>query len=181
MYPFISYFDICARFLIGEDKSALEELRRTWGWMLDPNHATTGTTWEAIGAGGTIDGYQQAFTSLASGWSTGAAPALTNYALGVRPTGPGFSTFDAIPHPGGLAWAQGSVPTPAGAITFGWKQIQGGYLLKLVAPKSLKARVGAPGGAGARVFVDGNKVAATVSGNDVVVNVSGSHVVEVRD
>ena len=53
----------------------------------------------------------------------GALPALTNDVLGIRPTGPGFSTFDAIPHPSGLAWAQGSVPTPAGPITFGFKRI----------------------------------------------------------
>lgn len=181
VYPFISYFDVVARFQMNQDKSALDELRRTWGWMLGPTHQTTGTTWEAIGAGGNIDGYEQAFTSMASGWSTGAAPALTNYTLGIRPTGPGFSTFDAIPHPGGLTWAQGSIPTPAGSITFGWKQIKGGYLLKLVAPKSLQARVGAPGGKQARVYVDGNRAPDAVIGNDAVVTLHGSHVIEVLD
>jgi hypothetical protein len=181
VYPFISYFDVLARFQTGEDTSALEELSRTWGWMLGPTHQTTGTTWEAIGAGGNIDGYQQAFTSMASGWSTGAAPALTNEALGVRPTGPAFSTFDAIPHPGDLSWAQGSVPTPSGSIMFGWKAIKGGYLLKLVAPKSLVGRVGAPGGSGARVYVDGKRTADAVVGSDAVVSLHGSHVIEVLD
>ncbi len=181
VYPYISYFDVLARFQSGEDASALEELSRTWSWMLGPSHQTTDTTWEAIGAGGNIDGYEQAFTSMASGWSSGAAPALTNEVLGIRPTGPGFSTFDAIPHPAGLAWAQGRVPTPAGSITFGWKQIKGGYLLKLVAPKSLQARVGAPGGTRARIFVDGKRTADAVIGSDAVVSVHGSHVVEVLD
>jgi hypothetical protein len=181
VYPYISYFDVLARFQSGEDESALEELSRTWGWMLGPTHQTTDTTWEAIGAGGNIDGYEEAFTSMASGWSTGAAPALTNEALGVRPTGPGFSTFDAIPHPGNLTWAQGSVPTPAGSITFGWKRIKGGFLLKLVAPKSLLARTGAPGGKGARVFVDGNRTPDAVIGPDAVVSLHGSHVVEILD
>ncbi len=181
VYPFISYFDVLARFQTGEDRSALEELRRTWGWMLDANHQATGTTWEAIGAGGNIDGYEQAFTSMASGWSAGAAPALTNYALGVRPTGAAFSSFDAIPHPGDLAWAQGSVPTPSGSITFGWKRIKGGFLLKLVAPKSLVGRVGAPGGKSARVYVDGNRAPDAVIGSDAVVTLHGSHVIEVLD
>jgi hypothetical protein len=52
-------------------------------------------------------------------------------------------------------------------------------LLKLVAPKSLQARVGAPGGKGARVFVDGNRMPDAVIGPDAVVSVHGSHVVEV--
>jgi Bacterial alpha-L-rhamnosidase 6 hairpin glycosidase domain/Bacterial alpha-L-rhamnosidase C-terminal domain len=181
VYPYISYFDVLARFQSDEATSALEELRRTWGWMLDPAHQTTGTTWEAIGAGGTIDGFEQAATSMASGWSTGAAPALTNEVLGVRPTGPGFSTYDAIPHPGNLTWAQGSVPTPAGSITFGWKRIDGGFLLKLVAPKSLVARVGAPGGPKARVYVDGKRTPDAVIGQDAIVSLSGSHVIEVLD
>jgi hypothetical protein len=175
VYPFVSYFDVAARFAAGSDSSALHELRRTWGWML----RAPGTTWEAIGGSGTIDGFERAATSMAHGWSTGAAPALTNYVLGVVPTGPGFSTFDAIPHPGDLAWAQGGVPTPAGTITFGWKRIRGGFLLRLDAPGKLVARVGAPAGSNARVLVDGRQVAATTAGADTVATVRGPHTVEV--
>ena len=98
--------------------------------MLQPTQARTGTAWEAIGGGGSIDGYERAASSLASGWSTGALPALTNDVLGVRPTGPGFSTFDALPHPAGLAWAQGRVPTPAGAITFGFTSSSFGHHIR---------------------------------------------------
>jgi hypothetical protein len=175
VYPFVSYFDVAARYAVGADASAIDELRRTWGWMQSPAHATTGTAWEAIGAGGSIDGYQRAASSLASGWSTGALPLLTNDVLGVRPTGPGFSTFDAVPHPSGLAWAQGRVPTPAGAITFGFKQVPGGYMLRLQAPASLLARVGAPVPS-PRVLVDGKQVAAAPDGT---VSLRGSHVIEV--
>jgi len=175
VYPFIAYFDVAARFAAGADGSALDELRRAWGWMLSPTPARTGTNWEAIGAQGSIDGYQHAASSLASGWSTGALPALTNEVLGVRPTGPGFSTFDAIPHPSGLAWAQGRVPTPGGAITFGFKRIVGGYVLRLEAPPALLARVGVPVPS-PRVLVDGRPVAPAADGT---VSLRGSHVVEV--
>jgi hypothetical protein len=175
VFPFVTYFDLLARFGAGDGASALDELRRTWGWMLSPAHATTGTDWEAIGAGGSIDGYERAASSLASGWSTGALPALTNEVLGVRPTGPGFSSFEAIPHPGALAWAQGGVPTPAGTITFGWKRIRGGFLLRLQAPSALLARVGAPV-TSPRVLVDGTSAAP---GADGTVTVRGSHVIEV--
>jgi hypothetical protein len=175
VYPFVSYFDLLARFAAGADSSAVDELRRTWGWMLSPAHATTGTDWEAIGAGGSVDGYERAASSLASGWSTGALPALTSEILGVRPTGPGFSSFDAIPHPAGLAWAQGGVPTPAGPITFGWRRVAGGYLLRLAAPQSLTARIGAPVAA-PRVLVDGK---AATPAADGTVTVRGSHLIEV--
>ena len=50
------------------------------------------------------------------GWSSGAAPALTTYVLGVQPTSPGFATFTVTPHPGGLDSARGVVPTPRGPI-----------------------------------------------------------------
>jgi Bacterial alpha-L-rhamnosidase 6 hairpin glycosidase domain/Bacterial alpha-L-rhamnosidase C-terminal domain len=179
VYPFIGYFDVSARFAAGQDASAIDELRRTWGWMLAPSHQTDGTTWEAIGSDGSIDTYMLAFTSMASGWSAGAAPALTNDVLGVMPTGPGFSTFDAIPHPGGLKWAQGGVPTPRGLIRFGWQRLAKGYLLRLDAPAALQARVGAPAPAGATVLVDGRRVAGTAAGADVVVSVRGSHVIRI--
>jgi Bacterial alpha-L-rhamnosidase C-terminal domain/Bacterial alpha-L-rhamnosidase 6 hairpin glycosidase domain len=179
VYPFISYLYITAEFANGADEAALQQLRQTWGWMLNGNDQATGTTWEAIGAGGSIDGYQGPFTSMAHGWSTGAVPALTNDALGITPTGPGFSSFDAIPHPGDLTWAQGGVPTPAGLIEFAWQRETGGYLLRLVAPPSLHARVGVPAPANATVLVDGVPRAATVSGPDVVVDVQGSHVIEI--
>ena len=91
------------------------------------------------------------------------------------PTGPGFSTFDAIPHPAGLAWAEGGVPTPVGTIVFAWKRTDGGFVLQLRAPKGLVARVGAPV-AQPRVVVDGKAVNPAADGT---VTVSGSHTIEV--
>ncbi|HWB22704.1 MAG TPA: alpha-L-rhamnosidase C-terminal domain-containing protein [Gaiellaceae bacterium] len=179
VYPFISYLYIAGEFANGFDEAALDQIRQTWGWMLDGTDETTGTAWEAIGAGGSIDGYQGPFTSMAHGWSTGAVPALTNDALGIAPTGPGFSSFDAIPHPGDLTWAQGGVPTPAGMIELAWQKESGGYLLQLFAPPSLHARVGIAAPATATVLVDGQPRIATVSGPDVVVSVQGSHTVEI--
>jgi hypothetical protein len=67
------------------------------------------------------------------------------------------------------------VPTPAGAITFGFRRIPGGYLLRLEAPPGLAARVGAPV-ANPRITVDGKPVTPASDGT-VVLN--GSHVVEV--
>ena len=111
-YPFVSYFEVLARFATGDDARALELVRREWGWMLDPAR------------GG-------------HGWSTGAAPALTAYVLGVRPTSPGYATFDVDPHRGDLGWAQGQVPTPHGPIRFAWSRAGA----RLVVPPGTVAHV----------------------------------------
>jgi alpha-L-rhamnosidase len=58
--------------------------------------------------------------SMSHGWGSTMVPEIQRSLLGVRPTGPGFSTFDIIPPPSGLAWAIGSVPTPRGTISVAW-------------------------------------------------------------
>jgi hypothetical protein len=79
-------------------------------------HNGPGTTWETIGPyGGPPVNH-----SWAHGWSSGAAPALTEYVLGLRPTSPGFATFVVEPHPGPAIWARGSVATPKGPIRVEW-------------------------------------------------------------
>ncbi len=45
--PFIGYFELLARFAVGQDTSALELIRREWGFMLDNG---PGTMWENIDA-----------------------------------------------------------------------------------------------------------------------------------
>jgi hypothetical protein len=88
------------------------------------------TMWETIGpyGGGPTGG------SWDHGWSSGAAPALTNYVLGVRPTSPGFATFVVTPHTEGLQWAEGDVPTPHGSIHVSWRVVDGRTLVRVRAP-----------------------------------------------
>jgi hypothetical protein len=116
VYAFISYFELEARFITGLAESALEEIRRLYGWMT--SHDPSLTMWEGIGADGLP--YEGAFTSMAHGWSTGIVPALSNYVLGVIPTGPGFSAWSVKPMPGDVTWAKGQVPTPNGPINVFW-------------------------------------------------------------
>src|SRR5207247_1612662 len=99
VYPFISYFEVLARYASGLDDSALELIRREWGYML-ANGDHRGI-WKDIGpfGGGPIDG-----ESWNAGWSTGAAAALTSYVLGVQPGSLGFRSFAAEPHPSDLLW-----------------------------------------------------------------------------
>ncbi len=81
------------------------------------------TQWEGIGEGGKP--YEDDFTSMAHGWSTGIVPLMSNYVLGVKPAGPGFSRWIVKPITtgGGLTWARGAVPTPMGPISVFWGEI----------------------------------------------------------
>jgi Bacterial alpha-L-rhamnosidase C-terminal domain len=129
VYPFMSYFEVCARFEAGGDTEALDLIRREWGYMLAQG---PGTMWESIGpAGGPPTGDKPSFDA---GWSSGAAPALTRYVLGVVPTSPGFATFAVTPHVGDLEYAEGNVPTPHGRIRVAWKVTGGALELGVSAP-----------------------------------------------
>ena len=129
VYPFISYFELAARFEAGEDPLAYDLLRRTWGYML--THGP-GTMWETIGpyGGGPTDGNP----SYDAGWSSGGAPALTQYVLGVEATSPGYATFTVSPHTDTLDWAEGDVPTPHGPIHVYWAQTDRRLTLQVSAP-----------------------------------------------
>lgn len=142
VYAFISYFEIDARFKTGLADSALDEIRRLYGWM--SSHDPEITAWEGIGENGTK--YEGAFTSLAHGWSTGIVPALTNNVLGVTPTGPGFSTYNLKPIPGDVEWAKGVVPTPKGPITVSWSSNtnSGTFSLTWSAPDGCNGTISVP-------------------------------------
>ena len=99
-----------------------------WGYMLANGPRTT--MWETIApfGGGPLGG------SWDHGWSSGAAPALTSYVLGVQPTSPGYATFTVTPHPTDLSYARGTVPTPHGDITVSWTYARGKLSLSVDAP-----------------------------------------------
>ena len=128
--PFIGYYDVLARFATGEDKSALDLIRREWGFMLQNG---PGTMWENINA--TTGKPEDVLPSWDHGWSSGAAPALTTQVLGVRPVAPGFAKFVVTPHVGDLQWASGTVPTPYGTIHVSWRLVAGASVVTVSAPR----------------------------------------------
>lgn len=143
VYGFLGYPEVLARFAANDTAGALEELRRTWGWMVD--NSPGNTTWEATGLDGDVENYEGNFTSLAHGWAAGAAPALSNEVMGVKPTSPGFTTYDVIPHPGNLSWVEGIMPTPLGGIAVSWEADgAGGFKLKVTSPAGTVGRLAVP-------------------------------------
>jgi hypothetical protein len=166
-YPFIAYFEVVARYQLGFDPSALALIRREWGYMVD--HPPGTTMWETIGAfgGPPVD----ATPSFDHGWSSGAAPALTNYALGVRPASPGFGSYVAEPHPAGLRWARGTVPTPHGTITFSWAESRRQITATVTAPVAGTVIVPADGPAA----LDGKPIRTSQRGKTTVKVGAGTH------
>lgn len=157
VYAFISYFEIQARFLSGSASTALDQIRRTYGWMA--SHDPEVTFWEGIGTNGTM--YEEGYTSAAHGWSTGVLPALSNFVLGVIPTGPGFKTWTVKPIPGDVTWARGVVPTPNGPLSVSWTMEEGSsaFDMSVEVPRGTQGDVSVPvKSQGSAVSVDGRSV-----------------------
>ncbi|MCJ1446232.1 MAG: hypothetical protein MMC23_006737 [Stictis urceolatum] len=160
VYAFLSYFDIGARFRAGLVESAFDEVRRLWGWMSarDP-----GTFWEGIGEGGSL--YEQGYTSMAHGWSTGVVGLLTEEVLGVKPLEPGYERFEVRPVLGDLQWARGRVMGRFGGIEVSWGVDGGAFALNLTIPTGSVGEVMVPAdGDGKTVSVDGKVINGTVDG-----------------
>lgn len=151
VYAFISYFEISARFEANQPLSALEEIRRLYGWM--SSHDPGVTVWEGIGRNG--EPYEGGFTSMSHGWSTGVVPLLTNYVLGVRVRNVGYKRWLVQPYMGDLKWARGKVPTPFGALEVKWeKKGDVGFEIEVDAPEGTSGLVVIPVGEGIDVWID---------------------------
>jgi len=147
VYAFTSYPEITARFQTGDAASAIDEIKRLYGWMT--SHDPGITDWEGVGANGSM--YEGAYTSAAHGWSTGVVSELTNQLLGASPTSPGFATWDVTPHPGDVAWAKGQLPTPHGPLQVAWTSGEHTFRLTVDAPRGTSGTVTLPGGTQVRV------------------------------
>ena len=153
-YAFVSYFEIAARFESGLVESALEEMRRLWGFMAAGDPGVT--FWEGSGEAYNAD----PFRSRSHGWSTGVVPLLSRYVLGVTPTAPGFAAWSVKPHVGDLKWARGVVPTPGGqGISVRWEKSEGVFKMEIEVPEGLgEGTVAVPVGEKGTVRVNGEVV-----------------------
>jgi hypothetical protein len=166
VYAFTSYPEIQARFLAGQADSAIDQIKRMYGWMATHDPGTT--DWEGIGADGSM--YEGPYTSAAHGWSTGVLPALTNDLLGATPTGPGFATWSVRPHPGTVTWARGQLPTPHGPLKVSWTNGKNVFALTIDAPRGTSGTITVP--------ASGKRVQLIVNGRQV--RVLAGHTVTVR-
>jgi alpha-L-rhamnosidase len=65
----------------------------------------------------------------------------------VRVTSAGAATFDVSPPASGLAWAQGTVPTPRGPVAVHWRRSDdrdAGFALDVTVPAGARATIHLP-------------------------------------
>lgn len=152
------------------DRAATSLLHRTWDHMLGGDNP--GTFWENVSPSGGLQ--LGSYTSMSHGWSAAPTTYLTNDVLGVTPTTGGFATFDVLPHPeGGPTWAEGTVPTPGGAITTAWRRDSGSFTLAVTAPDGTSATAGVPASGVTQLSRDGQVVWQRGAANNSAVLTDG--------
>ncbi|HTJ66163.1 MAG TPA: alpha-L-rhamnosidase C-terminal domain-containing protein [Actinospica sp.] len=159
--PYISGYELDARLATNDTADAESLLSTVWGHMISAGQDTTGTMWENV-SGSTGQPGLGSSTSESHGWSTTPVSALSGYVLGAQPATAGYATWTVQPHPGDLAWAEGSVPTPHGAIGVDWagESGVGQFSMQVTAPSGTSGTIAVPtyGAADPIVAVNGNTV-----------------------
>uniref|UniRef100_A0A0K3CKK1 BY PROTMAP: gi/342321267/gb/EGU13201.1/ Catalytic activity: RhaA is able to hydrolyze alpha-1 [Rhodotorula glutinis ATCC 204091] n=1 Tax=Rhodotorula toruloides TaxID=5286 RepID=A0A0K3CKK1_RHOTO len=131
----------------GDGKTAQDLVKRTYGPMVERGVNYTGAYWEFLSADGTYPG-NDLETAQSHFWGGFPPPTafLTEYVLGVKPTTPGFATFEVAPISGWKDdWVEGRVPTPHGLIYTAWGYDSAGKLhMEVTAPKGTTSTIKPP-------------------------------------
>jgi alpha-L-rhamnosidase len=145
---FNQYFVIQA--FAGMDKydDALSSINDLWGGEINYGGTTffevSRFSWDAvIGVNDPVPNCQCGWTSLCHPWSAGVVKWLSEEVLGIKPTAPGFATYQILPHPGSsLTYVTGQTPTPLGSIQASFNVSNG--LCSVSAPAGTVGTVGVP-------------------------------------
>ncbi|BGP29034.1 hypothetical protein JCM10296v2_000770 [Rhodotorula toruloides] len=114
----------------GDGKTAQDLVKRTYGPIVERNVNYTGAYWKL----------------LSHHWGGFPTAFMTEYVLGVKPTTPGFATFEVAPISGWQDdWVEGRVPTPHGLIYTAWGYDSAGKLhMEVTAPKGTTGTIKPP-------------------------------------
>jgi hypothetical protein len=141
MSPYYGYFVLEALGKLGRHQDAIGLMRRYWGDMLRRGAVTWWEKFDPSWPDFSSILTRMPILSLSHGWSSGPTTYLTEYVLGVRPTGAGFRTVEIQPHLGDLKWAEGDVPAPAGNIHVRAERRGGRLSVTVTLPKSVSATI----------------------------------------
>lgn len=121
-------------------QQALEFIRKNWSRMLETG---VDTLWEAPTPNPNlrVDEVGAPFdpTSRCHGWTAGPTYALLSGVVGIKPTTPGFNTFEIRPQLANLTFAKGVVPTPHGSIAVSIERKDICYHVKVLVPENTQA------------------------------------------
>lgn len=120
--PFNQYWVIQALALMNRYDEAYSSILDLWGGQIQYGGTTFFESFrpawgEMLGENDAVPNNQSGYTSLCHPWGGGVTKWLTEEVLGIKPSSPGFKTFDVIPHLGRhLTSVEGKVTTPHGEI-----------------------------------------------------------------
>ncbi|WP_128429284.1 discoidin domain-containing protein [Streptomyces cyaneus] len=154
--PYMEFYVLEALYLMGAAGVAEERMRNRFAAQVaDP---ACHTLWELWTKADGTDNHA---------WNGGPLYALSAYAAGVRPTGPGWTTYEVVPQTGTLTKINTVTPTVKGDIRFGIERDGTKATLTLTSPSGTTARVGVP-------TYGGSQPAVTANGTTVYTNGSST-------
>ncbi|MET9773939.1 discoidin domain-containing protein [Streptomyces sp. NPDC006367] len=143
--PYMEFYVLEALYLMGAATVAEERMRNRFAAQVaDP---VCHTLWELWTKADGTDNHA---------WNGGPLYALSAYAAGIRPTEPGWRTYEVIPQTGTLTKIDAVTPTGRGDIRFGIVRDGTRVTLTLTSPGGTTARVGVPTYGSARPVVRAN-------------------------
>ncbi|MBQ1939115.1 MAG: alpha-rhamnosidase, partial [Alistipes sp.] len=116
--PYMRFYELEALCVMGEQEEVMRQMKAYWGGMLREGATTF---WEKYNPEEQDTEHLQMYgrpygKSLCHAWGASPIYLLGRYYLGVKPTSPGYATWEMRPTLGGLEWMEGVVPTPNGEI-----------------------------------------------------------------
>ncbi len=165
--PYMEKYVIEALFHMGQDKYALERLKKRFGPMV--NDSENSTLWEVWG--NETDGFQGGTTNHA--WSGGGLTLLSQYVCGIVPTEPGYKKFQVAPQPGALTSASAKVESVQGEIELAFLNQPESFEMNVTVPRNASALIKLPFGDFTEVRYNGKMIWK----NGVWVKKSGSQLV----
>ena len=146
--PFNQYFIIQAYARMNKFDEALGTVRDLWGGQIQYGGTTFfenfRPSWNSILKNNdAVPNNQAGYASLCHPWGAGVTKWLSEEVLGIKPTSPGFTTYDILPHLGRtLTNVSGKTPTPLGDISVGFDVSTG--ICNVTAPVGSIGRIGIP-------------------------------------
>lgn len=162
--PFIGGFELQAHYLAGQGSTALDLIRRQWGFMLQDPRMTGSSFIEGFSTDGSLHYApytNDARVSHAHGWSTGPTSALLFYAAGIQVIEGGGATWVIAPQPGDLISVDAGYTTLLGSfsVTFRRSERSGVYqYFAFTTPIETSGTVRIPGAKGVLVSSSGSRV-----------------------
>ena len=129
--PLLEMYVQEAMFKMGQGEEALKRAKRQYSNMLSfKDETTVFEFWDYKGRGGTNHAWASSMTVI-----------LGRHVCGIKPTLPGFKTFEVAPQLCGLKWVNTSMVTRYGKIMLSLKEIDGHLKVKITVPAGTESDV----------------------------------------